>query len=296
MAALTMGAMPSMRMPMIKLATRPINIPISRRSGKRSFLIVGLFAAVAVAPIWATASAHPEDDICGPDSGMDPVLCDALAGLERDGAVGAWTLESLASNAPSMGLFDALAAFFAAGWDHVLPSGLDHIFFIVALFLAAQTMLQRIGLVSVFTIAHTISVGLAAGGLIAPSPAIVEPLITLSIAAVAIETLVFKKPPPWRPGLVFCFGLLHGLGFANAFSLASSDGSVFWPGLLGFNLGVEAAQIVVGTGVLVVAAAAHRTIFTAPTPQTYRTWITVPVAVGLGAVGVVWTLMTLLAP
>ena len=101
------------------------------------------------------------------------------------------------------------------GFTHIFPNGIDHILFVVGLFLLSTNWRTLLWQVSAFTTAHTITLGLAMTGLIAVRPSIVEPLIAVSIAYVAVENVLCARLRPSRVVLVFVFGLLHGLGFAG---------------------------------------------------------------------------------
>lgn len=136
------------------------------------------------------------------------------------------------------------------GFRHVLPKGLDHVLFIVGLVLGARARGRRrfaaiAWWVSAFTLAHSLTLALGAVGVIDIDSRIVEPLIALSLVAVAVEN--FRPDPPGylRGAVVFCFGLLHGLGFASALSETGFHGGAMVRVLLGFNVGVELAQLLV---------------------------------------------------
>jgi hypothetical protein len=101
------------------------------------------------------------------------------------------------------------------GYTHILPKGLDHILFVLGLFLLSARFKPLLMQVTAFTIAHSITLGLSMYGIVSLPSRIVEPLIALSIAYVAIENVLTRELKPWRIALVFMFGLLHGLGFAG---------------------------------------------------------------------------------
>ena len=103
----------------------------------------------------------------------------------------------------------------ALGFTHILPHGLDHILFVLGLFLLATNLRTLLLQVSAFTLAHSVTLGLALFEVVSVPAAIVEPLIALSIPYVAFENIVTTRLQPWRLLLVFGFGLLHGLGFAE---------------------------------------------------------------------------------
>ena len=131
------------------------------------------------------------------------------------------------------------------GYLHVLPGGLDHILFILALFFLQRRWKPLLWQSLAFTVAHTLTLGLTAAGIIAPKSTGVEALIALSIAILAIENLFKKDCTPWRIILVFAFGLVHGMGFATALSSLLAPGDNFLGRLITTNLGVELAQVTI---------------------------------------------------
>ncbi len=141
--------------------------------------------------------------------------------------------------------FEKFIKFIKIGFHHVVPLGLDHILFIIAMALSLLPWKQLLILVTSFTLAHSITLGLSMLE-IANIPAnIVEPLIALSIAYVAIENLLSSKSLKRKTIIVFFFGLLHGLGFAYMLKSFESNRDSFISTLLGFNVGVELAQILI---------------------------------------------------
>ncbi len=135
--------------------------------------------------------------------------------------------------------------YFKLGYTHVLPLGFDHILFIVGIFLLNSKLRSVIIQCSVFTLAHSITLGLAACGYIIPDPRIVEPLISVSILFVAIENIFHNKVNIWRLAVVFLFGLIHGLGFASAINDIGLSKTYFFESLLFFNIGVEFGQVTI---------------------------------------------------
>jgi HupE / UreJ protein len=134
---------------------------------------------------------------------------------------------------------------FVQGFLHVLPKGLDHVLFVLGLFFYQRAWRPLVAQSLAFTLAHTLTLGLAAAGLVVVPGRWVEPLIALSLVVVAVENLraVRKPNSVLRLAVVFSFGLVHGLGFAGALSVWLQPGAGFLPGLLCANLGVEAAQV-----------------------------------------------------
>lgn len=131
------------------------------------------------------------------------------------------------------------------GFEHILPKGLDHILFVLGLFFFSLHLRPLLIQVTMFTLAHTITLALGALKIVAINPAIVEPLIAASIAFVAIENILSTKMKPWRVGVIFVFGLLHGLGFASMLNELGLSDSYFITSLVSFNLGVELGQLTV---------------------------------------------------
>ena len=130
------------------------------------------------------------------------------------------------------------------GIQHIIPKGLDHILFIIGLFLFSNLIRPLLLQVSMFTIAHTITLVIASLSLINVNASIVEPLIALSIVYIGVEN-IFKKysNTKIRYYVIFLFGLLHGLGFALVLKDVGLDYSNLLMNLVSFNIGVEIAQI-----------------------------------------------------
>jgi hypothetical protein len=132
----------------------------------------------------------------------------------------------------------------APGGGLKLPDGIDHILFVLALLLAGGTLRQIAGIATGFTVGHTITLALATLDVVRPAPAVIEPLIALSIAIVAAEALSGKLPK-YRWKVATFFGLIHGFGFARAlqnFDLARVNRA---EALFGYNLGVEIGQLTI---------------------------------------------------
>lgn len=129
------------------------------------------------------------------------------------------------------------------GFTHILPLGLDHILFVLGIFFLTPKLKPVIWQATAFTVAHSITLGLAMYGVIRPVSSIVEPIIAFSIAFVAIENMVVKKLKWWRILIVFCFGLIHGCGFAGVLTEVGLPANDYLLSLISFNLGVELGQI-----------------------------------------------------
>ena len=134
---------------------------------------------------------------------------------------------------------------FQQGVVHVVPRGFDHILFVLGIFLLQRHWKPLLSQSLAFTPAHTITLGLAAADHVTVPAKIVEPLIALSIAALAVENLFIREAKPWRLWIVFAFGLVHGLGFAGTLSTWIRPGEGFFVTLVSANLGVEVGQAIV---------------------------------------------------
>ena len=134
---------------------------------------------------------------------------------------------------------------FTQGVLHVVPEGLDHILFVLGIFLLQRRWKPLLQQSLAFTAAHTLTLGLAAAGFVKVPGSIVEPIIALSITALAVENLFVTEAKPWRLALVFVFGLVHGLGFAGVLSAWIRPGEGFLPTLISANVGVEVGQVIV---------------------------------------------------
>lgn len=129
------------------------------------------------------------------------------------------------------------------GFQHVIPLGCDHILFIIALFFLNSKLKTAIIQCSLFTLAHSITLALVSLGCLQFNTKIIESIIALSIFIVALENLFQPKLNWWRLMMVFAFGLVHGMGFALALQDVGISKEEFISSLLGFNVGVELAQI-----------------------------------------------------
>ncbi len=146
-----------------------------------------------------------------------------------------------------------IARYLALGFEHILPLGVDHILFVIGLFLLAARWRPLLWQVSAFTLAHTLSLALSMAGVVSLPSRLVETLIAASIAYVAIENIFTERMHAWRPLLVFGFGLLHGLGFAGVLRELGLPEGEWITSLVSFNVGVELGQLtVIGLAFLAV--------------------------------------------
>lgn len=183
--------------------------------------------------------------------------------------------------------------FVMLGFHHIL-AGLDHVLFVAALVLGARRLRDLFWAVTTFTLAHSVTIALAALGWVDIPPTVVEPLIALSIAFLAFDSLLAPRDASGasrhRLLAVFCFGLLHGLGFAGALELQGGSVSQFLYSLFTFNIGIELGQmLVIGLCLPVIALLRRRFERLASVVLTIAGLV-------IGGLGALWFVERLLAP
>ena len=178
--------------------------------------------------------------------------------------------------------------YFALGFTHIIPHGTDHMLFVIGIFLLTTRWRSILLQVSTFTVAHSITLGLTMYGIVSLPAKVIEPMIALSIAYVAIENLILSELKPWRLALVFSFGLLHGMGFAGVLRDLGLPRSAFLTALVTFNLGVEAAQLAV------IAIAFAALVYWQRNHLTYRRFVVQPASLFIAVVGFAWTVQRVL--
>lgn len=181
---------------------------------------------------------------------------------------------------PALG--DTVRRYVELGFTHIVPLGLDHILFVLGLFLLSTNWRPLLYQITAFTLAHTLTLGLSIYGVISLSPAIVEPLIAASIVFVAMENVFSAKLHAWRVLIVFVFGLLHGMGFAGVLTELGLPDSQHLAALLSFNVGVELGQLAVIGGAFLLVLPWVR-------GANYRRFIVIPASLAIAAVGAWWT-------
>ena len=175
------------------------------------------------------------------------------------------------------------ARYLQFGFVHIIPRGLDHILFVLGLFLLGAQLRPLVWQVTAFTLAHAVTLSLAVLEMVSLPAHLVEPLIALSIVYVAAENVLTDRLTVWRPALVFGFGLLHGLGFAGVLRELGLPDQELWLGLLTFNLGIELGQLtVICSALIAVGWCRHH--------PWYRARVTVPGSCAIAAIGLYWTI------
>lgn len=189
--------------------------------------------------------------------------------------------QNLIEGITAPGNWATFTSFIRSGFVHVVPLGMDHILFVLGLFLLSRHWKPLLLQVTAFTLAHTLTLGMAATGMVQVPASVVEPIIAGSIVVIALENIFYPRYTPWRLLVVFVFGLVHGLGFAGALSQLDLPASALLVGLLGFNLGVELGQLTV------IAAGLLLTIWLRD-PDRYRRAVVIPGSLAIAAMGAYW--------
>ena len=192
-----------------------------------------------------------------------------------------FTLDELFGERP---LAETVLDYIIIGFEHILPAGLDHILFIIGLFLLSPRLKPLLWQVTMFTLAHSLTLGLAMTGVIALPAQIVEPLVALSIAWIGIENIRRARLENSRLIIIFLFGLLHGLGFAGVLSEFGMPRDSFLVALISFNIGVEFGQLaIILMAFVAVYAIMHR-------QELYRRIVVIPVSALITLTGLFWTI------
>lgn len=220
---------------------------------KKYLLILFLFL-IPVVSIPASTSAHellPKEVIeyikSNPDASPDQIN-DFIAKNAPDASTKVSSQQEVINIAnQETSLFDNTIDFIKLGFKHIL-SGYDHILFVLSLLLVFAGIKTVLRYTMTFTIAHSITLILAGSGLLTLSSRVVEPIIALSIAVLAISTVFFReneflKNPYAKLGIIFFFGLFHGLGFAGLLRDIQIPDDKFIASLLSFNVGIEIGQL-----------------------------------------------------
>tara|TARA_X000000368_G_scaffold224151_1_gene176938 strand:+ start:1194 stop:2342 length:1149 start_codon:yes stop_codon:yes gene_type:complete len=183
---------------------------------------------------------------------------------------------------PAYKFSEVFFQYIPVGFTHIIPKGLDHILFVVGIFFLSTKLSALFWQITFFTLAHSVTLAMASLGIVKISPSIVEPLIAASIVYVAVENFYSKTLNLRRSIIVFCFGLLHGLGFASVLAEFGLPIQQFVPALVGFNIGVELGQIII---VLILFGVIG---YWFNTKNWYRKLITLPISSVVGLIGLYW--------
>ncbi len=179
---------------------------------------------------------------------------------------------------------DAALVYLQLGYMHILPLGFDHILFVLSLFLLSPKLKPVLWQATAFTIAHSVTLGLAMYHVITPPTKIVEPLIAISIMYVALENIFSPRLKASRIGVVFLFGLVHGMGFAGALGQMGLPQNAYLLSLIMFNVGVELGQLTVILSAYFLLAKWFRD------KPYYRKGIVIPLSVIIATIAGFWTI------
>ena len=182
---------------------------------------------------------------------------------------------------------DTVVLYLQTGFQHIIPAGLDHILFVLSLFLLSPQLKTILYQVTTFTIAHTITLGLSMYQIVKVPSNIVEPLISISIIYVALENIYTQQLKKTRIGIIFLFGLIHGIGFAGVLSEIGLPQKAYFISLITFNIGIELGQITV---ILIAYTLVAKWV---SQKQLYRSRIVVPISAMICIVALIWTVQRL---
>ena len=200
--------------------------------------------------------------------------------LRKDEPSAPFSLTELFTQQP---VTQVIATYLLLGFKHIIPGGLDHILFILGIFLLSVHVRPLLWQVTMFTVAHTLTLGLSMRGIINLPANIVEPLIALSIAYIGIENIFAHSLHKSRLVIVFFFGLLHGMGFASVLADFGMPPDAFMTALVSFNVGVELGQL----AVILLAFLAVGVWFR--DKSWYHAVIVVPCSSAIAITGLYWT-------
>ena len=155
------------------------------------------------------------------------------------------------------GVFAVVRKFLPSGVHHILI-GPDHLLFLIGLLLLGGTLGRLLLIVTGFTLAHSITLSLAALGVVSPPASIIEPAIALSIVYVGVDNLLVRRGRDVRPWIALVFGLIHGFGFANVLREMDLPARALGWSLFSFNVGVEIGQLLVVIATAGALAAVRR--------------------------------------
>lgn len=200
--------------------------------------------------------------------------------MREDKATEPFSLTEIFTKRPTLSV---ISEYVIAGFEHILPMGLDHILFIVGIFLLSVKVRPLLWQVTMFTVAHSITLGLSMTGKLSLPANIVEPLIALSIAYIGIENIWHKSLHNSRLVIVFAFGLLHGMGFASVLQEFGMPPDAFMTALISFNVGVELGQLaIIASGFLLVGLWFRN-------KEWYRNVVIIPGSAMIAVTGLYWT-------
>ena len=204
-----------------------------------------------------------------------------IAALCVANAASAHTINYALENAPTQ---HVVWYYLQLGIRHIIPDGFDHILFVVSLCLLSTNIKTILAQATAFTVAHSITLALSMKNIIIAPPALVEPIISLSILFVAVENMLLNRLKPWRILIVFGFGLIHGMGFASSLNEIGLPRNQFYTSILSFNAGVEIGQMTVISAVFLFL------VIPIGRKPWYRRQAVYPLSTLIGCIAAFWTI------
>ena len=275
-------SVPIVQLPVMLMLSLEGHLPAGTRSVAFRFpAVLGVVAVTVNRP-----SQEPATLVANSGETTEPIplqLASALAAPAQSGGGGLSAAKRSAGGAiaePSRWL--VARQYLELGFEHILPEGTDHILFVLGLFLLSCRLKPLLWQVTAFTVAHSITLGLSMYGVFRLPSSVVEPLIAASIAFVAVENICTPELKPWRPVVVFCFGLIHGLGFSSVLLQLGLPRQDFATALVAFNSGVELGQLTVITAAFLIVGWWRKR-------KWYRKVIVIPASALIAVTGLFWT-------
>jgi len=272
-----LAVLPATRDP-IRLVVRPgarVDYPVA--------FIVQIPSAHISEASWIEDESEESDDFDWVDVAPKPGSAHAAGAAVAGGPA------AVAGPASSRPVFDVdtmpwyrqLPMYLSLGFHHIVPEGTDHILFVLGLFFLGITWRKLLFQTTTFTVAHATTLFLSTYGIFSLPSKYVEPAIALSIAFIALENVFNPRLGVGRLVVVFCFGLIHGLGFASSLSEVPFPKHQFLVALLGFNFGVDFGQLfIIAIAFLAVGWWRNRPWF--------RARVAIPCSIAIAAIGVFW--------
>jgi hypothetical protein len=186
--------------------------------------------------------------------------------------------------------FQVALRYLGLGFRHVLPRGSELILFVLGIFLLSLRVRPLLAQVAAFALASTLGLALAAWSGFALAPRIVGPALALAIVYLGVGNLLSREVRPLRIGLVFAFGLLHGLAFAAALRELGPPRAVLATALLGFDLGALAGALAVLAAAFLFVGAPYRD------RPWYRDRVVIPASLALATLGLYWSVERIFLP
>ncbi len=263
-------------------AAAEITVKAARRFGPLSLELTDPGAAQPTRHMLAAGDESPPLALVALPNGAAAPWSRAASGAEVVNVATALTPEASMNVAPGFG--ETAGRYLLLGFEHIVPLGIDHVLFVLALFLLSPRLGPLLLQLTTFTLAHSLTLGLVAMGVMSPPASIVEPLIAASIVFVGVENLRRRRLGPARLAVVAAFGLLHGMGFAGVLHELGLPENHRWLALGAFNVGVELGQIAV---VLAALALTWRSRVEGEHPR----WIRVPASGAIALMGLFWVVV-----